>query len=181
MKKTSYKVALGGVIASLALFCMFCTSLAPFLTYAAPMFAGTLMIIMVVEISYSWAFLTYAAISVLSLFITPDKEAAMLFIFLLGYYPIMKALIEKIRKPVVEWLIKFVLFNASTISCYWLIINLFNMQEVFDSLNDFGRYSIPIFIGAANIVFVIYDLFLNTMALSYVNWFRPKFLRKINK
>ena len=91
MKKTRYKVALGGVIASLALFCMFCTSLAPFLTYAAPMFAGTLMIIMVVEISYSWAFLTYAAISVLSLFITPDKEAAMLFIFLLGYYPIFAA------------------------------------------------------------------------------------------
>ena len=181
MKKTSFKVALGGIIASIALFVMFCTSLAPFLTYTAPMFAGTLMIIIVVEISCGWAFLTYAAISVLSLFITPDKEATMLFIFLLGYYPIMKALIEKLRNRLAEWGIKILLFNVTTVSCYWLIINLFNMQEVFDSLNDFGKYSIPIFILAANVVFVIYDLFLNTMAASYINWFRPKFLRKINK
>lgn len=178
MKKTSYKVALGGVIASVAVFIMFTTGLAPFLTYVAPMFAGTLMIIIFTELSFGWAFTTYAAISVLSFLITPDREAALLFIFFFGYYPIVKALIEKLRLKTVQFILKLLCFNVSTILCYLVIINVFGMTEVFDSLSEFGQYSLLIFLGAANVVFVIYDLFLNSCKKVYTERFRTRFLRK---
>ena len=76
MKKISYKVALGGVLAAVALLIMFTTGLAPFLTYVAPMFAGMLAIMMMVEVSYGWATLTYVAVAILCILITPDREAA---------------------------------------------------------------------------------------------------------
>ena len=181
MKKTSYKVALGGVLSAVALFIMFTTGLAPFLTYVAPMFAGMLSIMMMVEVSYGWAFLTYAAVSVLCILVTPDREAAFLFIFFFGYYPIVKGLIEKMKLSVVRWIVKFAVFNVSTISCYFIIINFFGMEEVFDSLNELGKYSLLIFWAAANFTFVIYDLFLNSAAVVYTKWFRTKFLRKKQK
>ena len=179
MKKSSYKVALGGVIASIALFAMFMTGFAPFFTYVCPMFAGALMIMMVVEVSTKWAFATYAAIGILSIFTTPDKEAAMLFIFLLGYYPIVKSLIEKINNRVLEYVIKYAVFNVSVVSCYWIIINVFGMAKVFDSLGDWGKYGILIFLALANVVFLIYDKFISSMVDLYIRWFRPKFLKKI--
>ncbi len=178
MKKTSYKVALGGVLASIALFILFTTGLAPFLTYVAPMFAGMLTIMVIVEVSYGWAFLMYAAVAVLSILITPDREAAFLFIFFFGYYPIVKGLIEKLKSHPIQWIIKILCFNISVISCYWVMINLFNMSEVFESINEFGKYSILIFLAAANFTFWIYDWFLASVAKAYTEWFRPKFLRK---
>jgi hypothetical protein len=178
MKKISYKVALGGVLAAVALLIMFTTGLAPFLTYVAPMFAGMLAIMMMVEVSYGWATLTYAAVAILCILVTPDREAAFLYIFFFGYYPIVKGLIEKIKNGVLRWILKFVVFNVSTVTCYFLIINLFGMKDVFDSLNSMGKYGLLIFWAAANFTFLIYDNFLNSVAIMYVTWFRTKFLRK---
>ena len=74
MNNVSYKVALGGVISLLCLLAMFLTSVAPFLYLTLPMIAGALITIIVVEVNMSWAFLTYVAVSLLSIFVTPNKE-----------------------------------------------------------------------------------------------------------
>ena len=60
------------------------------------------MMIMSVEINTSWAYLTFAATSILALFITFDKEAALLYILLFGHYPVTKQFIEKIRNTTVR-------------------------------------------------------------------------------
>ena len=56
-------------------------------------------------------------------------------------------------------------------------MNVF-MPGILDSLSDWGQYGILIFLAAANGVFIFYDFFLSSMANLYVEWFRPKFLRK---
>ena len=179
MKKLSYKVALGGVIASIAIFIMFLTGFGPFLTYLCPMCAGALLVMIVIEVSRKWAFATYVAIALLCVFITPDKESAMLFIFLFGYYPILKSIIEKVKSRVTEWIIKMAVFNISVVSAYWLLMNVFGMGQLLDSLGDWGKYGVLIFLGLANLAFVMYDYALSSVVDSYIKWFRPKFLRKI--
>ena len=179
MKKLSYKVALGGVIASIAIFIMFLTGFGPFLTYLCPMCAGALLVMIVIEVSRKWAFATYVAIALLCVFITPDKESAMLFIFLFGYYPILKSILEKTKSRILEWIIKIAVFNVSVVSAYWLIINVFGMGQVLDSLGEWGKYGVLIFLGLANFAFVMYDYALSGIVDSYIKWFRPKFLRKI--
>ena len=73
MNKSSYKVALGGVIAALCLLGMFLTGVIPFLNMTLPMIAGALITVIAVEVNSPWAVMTYIAVSFLSIFITFDK------------------------------------------------------------------------------------------------------------
>ena len=178
MKKVSFKVSLGGIISAICLFLMFMTGFMPLLVYALPAIAGALLVVIVIEINRKWAFVTYASISILSLFITPDKEAAILFIFFMGYYPIIKSLIEKIKNPVFEWASKLILFNVAIIIAYKIIINIFGIVDITKELSFLGKYSMLGLLVMANIVFVIYDIALTRAISSYITWFRPKILRK---
>lgn len=177
-KKVSFKVSLGGITSAICLLLMFMTGFMPLLVYTLPAIAGALLIVVVIEISRKWAFVTYASISILSLFITPDKEAAILFIFFMGYYPIIKSVIEKIKNPVFEWASKLILFNIAIIISYKIIINVFGIVDITKEFSFLGKYSMLGLLVLANIVFVIYDVALTRMISSYITWFRPKFLRK---
>ena len=95
--KRSAQVALCGMMAALCMLLMFMTGLIPFATYAIPALAGILMIVIVVETNAKWALLVYIAVSLLSIFITPDREAAMMFIAFFGHYPILKLYLERVR------------------------------------------------------------------------------------
>lgn len=148
------------------------------LAYTLPALAGALLIIIVIEINMKWAFVTYASVGLLSIFITPDKEAAILFVLFLGYYPVLKSIIEKIKNRYIEWIVKLLCFNFSVIIAYTLIINVFGMMVVFDEFGDFGQYTFAILLALANIVFVIYDIALTKAISSYINWLRPKILRR---
>ena len=77
MKDISYRVALGGIVSALCLLTMFLAGIMPALYLVLPMIAGILMMIIAVEVNTKWAFLTYIAVSLLSMFITFDKEAAL--------------------------------------------------------------------------------------------------------
>ena len=95
MQRISYRVALGGIITALCLLLMFLTGVMPLLYLALPMVAGALLLIIVSEIGTGWAVLTYAAVSLLSIFVTFDKEAALIFILFFGHYPILRQQLEK--------------------------------------------------------------------------------------
>ncbi len=121
MNNVSYKVALGGVISSLCIFAMFLTGIMPFLYLTLPMIAGALMTIIVTEVNIPWAFLTYASVSILSLFITFDKGAALIFILLFGHYPIIRYKLEKIHIRPLKNLVKLCIFNICAVVYYELI------------------------------------------------------------
>lgn len=82
MRSISYRVALGGIVSALCLVTMFLAGVIPALYLVLPMAAGILMMIISAEVSKSWALLTYISVSLLSMFITFDKEAALIFIML---------------------------------------------------------------------------------------------------
>ena len=104
---------MGGIASALCLLLMMLTII-PIATYTMPALAG--MVLIVVENGYSTAWMVYAAVGFLSLFICPDKEAAMLFVGFFGYYPILKGKLEKIKKRSMEYLSKFSIFNLHDIN-----------------------------------------------------------------
>lgn len=85
---------MGGIASALCLLLMILTII-PIATYTMPALAGMVLIVVVIENGYSTAWMVYAAVGFLSLFICPDKEAAMLFVGFFGYYPILKGKLEK--------------------------------------------------------------------------------------
>ncbi len=177
-KHVSLKVALGGSVAALCLLLMFMTGLIPLGLFTFPAVAGVLLVVIAIEISPRWAALVYAAVALLSPVITPDKEAAMLFIAFFGYYPILKALLERMKSRVLEWACKLLIFNLSFLAGYCVLIFLFNQKEVLESLGNSGTLVVAGMWFLGNIVFVIYDLAITRLISAYVHWFRPKFLRR---
>ncbi|MCL2055489.1 MAG: hypothetical protein FWG90_13805 [Oscillospiraceae bacterium] len=179
--KVSYKVAFGGVVSSLCLLLMFLTAVFPVLALALPIFSGMLIAMVAIEINVPWGFVTYAAVAVLSIFVTPDKQAAIFFIFFFGYYPVLKLELEKRLKKlrVIRWVLKFAAFNAAIVSSYYLIINIFGAMDFFAEFGFTGKYLIAGLLGFGNIVFILYDSTLSLMIITYIKWFRPTFLKKI--
>lgn len=99
---------------------MFLTALLPMATFALPALAGLLMIMIVIEMGARWAWPTFAVVAILSVFFVPDKQAALLYVIFFGYYPILKALIERLKNKIVQWVLKYAVFNAAIVSAYLL-------------------------------------------------------------
>ena len=117
LSRPAFRVALSGIVAALGVALMLLTSLIPFGTYAFPCAAGALLVIIVIELNAKWALGVYAAVSLLSFFLAGDKEAVVYYILLLGYYPMLKNLIEsKVRTKPMRLLFKFAVFNAAAVA-----------------------------------------------------------------
>ncbi len=178
-KKPGFKVALGGIITAFALILLLATGLVPIGTYALPGLAGALLIAVVVELGAKWGYGVYAATSLLALLITPDREAALMFVFFFGHYPILKALIERLGKRFLEWVLKSGAFNVCVLVCYGLIFYVFGMQDVMESFGEFGEYSLYIFWGAGNVAFWLYDITLSSLVTFYLRYLRQKLFSRI--
>lgn len=162
--KNTKKITLCGMVASLSIVIML-TSYFPYLTYAIPALAGIFMMVPLIECGVSWSFGTYIASSAI-IFITGETEAKLLYVLFLGYYPILKSLIERINKQAVEWMLKFICFNIAAVAFYYVSSMLFAVS--FDDLGDFGKYGAFIFLAICNVVFVIYDIGISRVASYYI-------------
>ena len=172
MKQTS-KTALGGIVSALSVTLMLLTGIIPFMTYALPLAAGALLILMVIEINKRWAFIVYAAVSLLGILVVPDKEAAVFYIAFFGYYPIIKSTLEKHLNIVVEWVVKMLIFNLSTVAGYFFTTYVLGVP--FDETGEFGKYSLIILLVLANAVFIAYDIMLTRFITLYLRKFRKSF------
>ncbi len=141
------------------------TSHFPYLTYAIPALAGLFIMVSLIECGVVWSVGTYVASAVI-IAVVGEMEAAILYIMLLGYYPIVKSLIERINKQLVEWIIKIVGFNAVAIAFYYVSSVVFKIP--FDSFGNFEKYSSLVFLLLCNIVFVIYDIGISRAASYYM-------------
>ncbi|MCR5485203.1 MAG: hypothetical protein K6F09_06380 [Clostridiales bacterium] len=173
--KQSSKTALGGIVAALSVTILFAMSVIPFLTYALPALAGAFIALMVIEANKKWAFGVYVAVSILSVVIVPDKEAAVLYASFFGYYPIIKALCEAKLPRWLEWIIKLALFEGTMIISYYLMIKFMGVE--FDEVENFGRFAVPILLALGTAAFVMYDYALTMFISIYLKKWHKKFRR----
>ena len=176
MKDKAFKVSLCGVTSALALLIMFMSGIFPMLDYALPMYAGFTMVVVIVEANRKWALMTYITVSVLCLFLTPNYQASFLFILFMGYYPILRYSLEKIKIKPLKVLIKYLVFNLAIIIYYNIFTKLFTGIDMTEDLGWFGKYSVYVMWAAANILFVFYDYLLGELTQLHINWFRKKIL-----
>ncbi len=133
--------------------------------------------VLVIEINKKWAFMAYI-VSAILVFLLADPESRFLYVFFFGYYPIAKALIEKINKPVFEWPIKILIFNVSVLSVYLIFSSFFAFSM--DDFGELGKYGAYILLALGNAVFVVYDIAVSRMSMAYMVVLHPK-IKKILK
>ena len=102
-----------------------------------------------VRIAWAW----YGAVAILSLLLAPDKEAAAVFAFL-GYYPIVKPRLDKTR---LRWLWKGLLFNASVLVMYWLLLRVFGLAQVTEDFEEIGVVMLIVLLILGNVTFFLLD------------------------
>ena len=162
MKKTPAAIiAFGGMMAAVAMVIMNLVGLIPVATYVCPMLC---MMILTVVIRFcgkriGWAW--YGAVAILSVLMAPDKEAAAVFVFL-GYYPLIKPLLDRLKSGVV-W--KFLFFNAVTLLMYWLLINLFGLAQLAKEFSELGVALTVVTLILGNLMLYMIDRILGRIAI----------------
>lgn len=146
-------MALGGVLGALAVVIMCLGTLIPVGTYACPMVCAMVlqMVLKTCGTRIAWAW--YGAVALLGLLLAPDKEAAAVFVFL-GYYPIVKPKLDRKKLP---WLWKGLLFNASVLVLYWLLLRLFGMEQLVSEFRELGAAMTAVLLILGNVTFFLLD------------------------
>ena len=152
-KSPASVMALGGVLAALAVVIMSLGGLIPVATYVSPMLCAILLqlVLLTCGVRIAWAW--YGAVALLSVLLSADKEAAAVFVFL-GYYPIVKPRLDGLRP---SWLWKGLLFNISIGVMYFLLLKLFGMGELGEEFQEFGLLMLLVLLLMGNVTFFLLD------------------------
>lgn len=149
-------IALGGVLAALALVIMCFIGIIPVATYICPMLC--IMICAVVlrycgrRIAWAW----YGVVAILSLLMGPDLEAKALFL-VLGYYPIIKPFLDKFRP---RWLWKHLYFNIVIVTTYSALFFTMGIDQVLAEYKELGIIGFGLLLIGINVLFFMVDLIL---------------------
>lgn len=146
-------IALGGMLAALAVVVMGLGTLIPVATYVCPMICAILLqaVLKICGKRIAWAW--YGAVSILSLLMAPDKEAAAVFLAL-GYYPIVKPGLDRGRG---KWLRKALLFNGVILLTYWLMMHLFGFAAMAEEFSEMGAILVLLMLVLGNMTFFLLD------------------------
>ena len=146
-------MALGGILAALAVVIMSMGTLIPVATYAAPMLCVMLQQVVLGICGKRTAIAWYGAVAILSLLMAPDKEAAAVFAAL-GYYPVVRPWFDR-RKP--RWLWKALYFNGVILVLYWALMHLFGMEQITREFSAMGTLLTVVLLIFGNVVFFLMD------------------------
>lgn len=172
--QASRRMALCGITAALMIMVMMMGSILPFSTYSTPALAGVLSIPIIWEMGPRMGGLVYLAVSLLSIFMVPDKEAAFLFVFLLGWYPIARPKLQHIRNKPGRWGVKMILCNAAAVLTYAFLLFVLTMPDLQAEFADWTVLFLAAFVLLGNVTFVLYDILLGKLGDFYILKLRPK-------
>ena len=146
-------IALGGVLAALAVVIMSLGTLIPVATYTCPMICALILQLVrrICGNRIAWAW--YGAVTILSLLLAPDKEAAILFLAL-GDYPIVKPKLDRLKG---KWVWKLLYFNAVILITYWLLMHLLGFDQLTSEFSEMGIAMTALLLILGNVTFVLLD------------------------
>jgi len=153
---TASNIALGGVLAALAVVIMAFGGLIPVATFICPILCMVLLRIVLQRCGGRVAWAWYGAVAILSLLLAPDKEAAAVFVGL-GYYPILKPKMDKLR---LKWLWKGLLFNGVILALYNVLMHIFGMAQLAQEFEEMGTVLTIVTLVLGNATFFMLDILL---------------------
>ncbi len=154
------KMALGGMMAALAVVIMCLGGLIPVATFVCPAMCMVLLQVVAGLCTRRVGFAWYVCVSILCALLAPDKEAAVIFIFL-GYYPLIKPVFEKWPLPVL-W--KLCLFNGVILLLYNILIYLLGMGYLATEYAEIGNILLGVMLLLGNATFFLLDVLLTRLS-----------------
>lgn len=164
--KKSQPIATGGLLTAFAVVVMIISNFMPSGMYTFPAVSGIIVYILSFAAGRSYSWVSFAAVSILSFFLCADKQAPLCFILFLGYYPLLRETIEKIRLKAAVYIIKLLIFNAAAAVIWLLLVFIFSVPT--EEFSVFGiNLPVVMIIIILNLVFIIYDYALTVFFRKY--------------
>lgn len=173
-QRKSWAMAYCGIVAALCVALMLLGAVIPIAMFIAPAVAGFLIATVCVECGLQMALTAYAAVSLLALLFVPDKEVALIFTVLLGYYPLVKPKFERIRPALLRGVCKLLLCNGAVLAMYGLIYLLVPMGSILQELRTTAMAATLVTLAMGNVAFLLYDRALHNMLMMYRLVWQPK-------
>ena len=161
MKRKSQDMALCGSMCALAVAIMAMGTLIPAATYCCPVLASMTLLPVLILCGEKLSWVLYAASAILSLLLTPDKEAAAIFLAL-GYYPIVKPKLDRKRKPA-RLACKLLLFNLSVLAVYAALLFVLQMDALRQEFSAMSTALLVLLLAGGNGLFLLDDALLGRL------------------
>lgn len=162
-KSAAVQTAYPAILSALALVLIYLGSVAPSGSWGIVAAAGLLPAAAVISVGLKAGFLCWAATAILAFLLVPDKFCVLLFGALFGLYPMVKSLIERLRKRPLEYVLKLAFFNAA-----FTVVYLVMAAAVAASLPQALGSSVWALYLAANVVFLMYDYGFSRLIALYI-------------
>ena len=156
-KSKSWSMAYCGMAAALCVALMLLGTIIPIAMFIAPAVASFLIATVCMECGITMAWTAYAAVSLLGLLFVPDKEIALIFTVLLGYYPLVKPRFDRIRPRALQLVCKLLLCNAAVLAMYGLLLVLVPAGSVSQELRTTALAMSLLTLSMGNVAFALYD------------------------
>lgn len=161
--KNTFKLALGGICLALTIVFMFAGSIVPGIELTLFAISSLFVAVMIMEAGVGGGIMLYAAAVILGLILVPGKLALVPYIFLFGYYGLVKYFIEKVRSGISQIIIKVIFFAAV------LCIGFLGFKEILLDAVDLPNYPVVILIIGGVVLMMLYD-YIYTLAINiYIN------------
>ena len=170
-RSKSWAMAYCGMAAALSVAMMLMGAVFPIAMFIAPAVASFLIATVCVECGRTMALTAYGAVSLL---FVPDKEVALTFVFLLGYYPLAKPYFEKIRPALLRAVCKLLLCNGAVLAMYGLVLLLMPAGSIAEELRTTALAVSLVTLAMGNVAFLLYDRALHNMLMLYHLVWQPK-------
>ncbi len=167
--KKSKKIALCAVFSALGVVLLYMGAIIEVLDLSAAAIASMLCVIVISEIGGAYPWLLYAVTSILSLLLLPNKFGALIYTFMAGYYPMLKAKIEQLPSKGLRLVLKIAFFNLSMT----VIIAAAKFAFALPGLTK--GYIIALY-AIGNVTFIVFDIALSMLIRAYFVKYR-KMLR----
>lgn len=164
-KFSTQKIALIGVLATVAVITIYFESILPVNKLTLLTFSSFLVAIVVIEAGIKASYLFYVVTCLLIFIIIPKKTSLLPYALFFGYYAIFKYYAEKIQMLIPKMIIKQLFFNIVFYAIYLFLGNIF-FPEV-----KFPFYFIAI---ALQFIFIIYDYVFTVFITFYNDKIRSK-------
>ncbi len=171
--KQSRTIAFCGMAAALSIVIMLLGGVIPAATYAVPMLCGMLLLPILIEFGKSAAWSTFFSVAAIALLLDFDKEAAFYYLFM-GYYPIIKWPLDRVKPKAKRLLLKTLLFAGALSIMYGILLLLFPMEAMMQEWKEMGTLMIILFGFAYIGCMFLYDSLLIRLLPFYANRVRPK-------
>ena len=170
----SWGMAYCGIVTALCVALMLLGAVIPIAMFIAPAVASFLIATVCMECGITMAWTAYAAVSLLALLFVPDKEIALIFTVLLGYYPLVKPKFDRIHPRALQLVCKLLLCNGAVLAMYGLLLVLVPTGSISQELRTTALAMTLLTLAMGNVAFALYDRALCNLLLLYKLKWQPK-------